>query len=137
MKVIKPPKILKIKSDTSELKKVEVFLKETFTYYQLAENEFNRVLLCVSEAVINSIEHGNKFDNNKTVSLEVVGDNNELNVIVRDEGEGYDITKLANPTLKHNIKKESGRGIHIIKSYSDKIEVNKNESLIRFKISYK
>ena len=137
MKVIKPPKILKIKSDTSELKKVEVFLKETFIYYQLAENEFNRVLLCVSEAVINSIEHGNKFDNNKTVSLEVVGDNNELNVIVRDEGEGYDITKLANPTLKHNIKKESGRGIHIIKSYSDKIEVNKNESLIRFKISYK
>ena len=137
MKVIKPPKILKIKSDTSELKKVEVFLKETFIYYQLAENEFNRVFLCVSEAVMNSIEHGNKFDYNKTVSLEVVGENNELNVIVRDEGEGYDITKLANPTLKHNIKKESGRGIHIIKSYSDKIEVNKNESLIRFKISYK
>ena len=137
MKVIKPPKILKIKSNTSELKKVEVFLKETLIYYKLTENEFNRVLLCVSEAVINSIEHGNKFDNNKKVSLELAGDNNELNVIVRDEGEGYDITKLTNPTLKHNIKKESGRGIHIIKSYCDKIEVNKNESLIRFKMNYK
>ena len=135
--MIKPPKIFVIKSNTSELKNVETFLKEVFNYYQLPKQSFNRVLLCVSEAVINAIEHGNKNDENKTVSIEIVCENEKFNVIIKDEGEGFDISKLPSPIAKNNIKKESGRGIHIIKSYCEKMEVNKNKSLIRFKINCK
>lgn len=135
--MIKPPKIFVIKSNTSELKNVETFLKEVFNYYRLPKQSFNRVLLCVSEAVINAIEHGNKNDENKTVSIEIVCENEKFNVIIKDEGEGFDISKLPSPISKSNIKKESGRGIHIIKSYCEKMEVNKNKSLIRFKINCK
>ena len=131
--MIKPPKILVIKSKTSELKKVEVFLNETFKCYKLSKQGFNRVLLCVSEAVINSIEHGNKNNENKNVSIEAFCSEEDFSVIVRDEGEGYDISNIDNPTLKQNLKKESGRGIHIIKSYCDNMKVNKNEILIHFK----
>lgn len=123
-----------IKSDTSELIKVEEFLKETFEYYHVSADNFKRVYLCISEAVINSIEHGNKNDKNKTVSVEVHCNDAELKVIVKDEGEGFDITSLFDPTVGNNIKRESGRGIHIIKAYCDRIEFKRNKSFIRFKI---
>ena len=131
--MIKPPNIIVIKSKTSELKKVEVFLDETFKYYELSKEGFSKVLLCVSEAVVNSIEHGNKFDESKNVSIEAICSDEDLSVIVKDEGEGYDISKIDNPILKQNLKKESGRGIHIIKSYCDNMKVSKNEILIHFK----
>ena len=132
--MITPPKILVIKSKTSELEKVECFLKETFEYYQLPGQSFNKVFLCISEAVVNSIEHGNKYNENKSVSIEITCKKNEFNVIIKDEGEGFDIYKIPNPTLEDNIRKESGRGLFIIKSYCDKMEVNKNESFIHFKM---
>lgn len=133
--MIKPPKILEIKSDTSELIKVEDFLKETFKYYHLPGSNFNRIYLCVSEAVINSIEHGNKNDRNKTVTIEMHFRKEELKVIVKDEGEGFDVTRLTDPTIKSNIRKETGRGIHIIRTYCDNIEFKRNKSLIRFKMN--
>lgn len=135
--MIKTPKIIVIKSKTSELKKVEEFFKEAFDYYQLPIHNFNRVFLCVSEAVVNSIEHGNKCDENRNVSIEAMCDGKEFNVIVKDEGEGFDISTLPNPTLESNLMKESGRGIHIIKSYSDNVKVNKNKSIICFKMNCK
>jgi serine/threonine-protein kinase RsbW len=132
--VVKPPKILVIKSDTSELIKVEEFLKETFEYYHLAKDNFRRVYLCLSEAVINSIEHGNENDKNKDVTIEVQCDESELNFMVKDEGEGFDVEDIDDPTKVNNIKKESGRGIHIIRAYCDKIEFKRNKSFIRFKM---
>ena len=135
--MIKPPKIIVIKSKTSELKKVEIFLKEAFEFYQIPKKNFNSVFLCISEAVVNSIEHGNNYDEEKNVSVEVACDKKEFIVTVSDEGKGFDMSALPDPTQKSNIKKESGRGIHIIKSYCETMEVVKNRSLIRFKMNCK
>ncbi len=132
--MIKPPKILVIKSDTSELKKVEIFLRDILKFYGLPKSNFYRIYLCVSEAVINSIEHGNKSDENKKVNIEVQCEGKELNITIKDEGKGIDIEKITDPTEKSNLKKESGRGIHIIRSYCDKYEFEKNKSFIRFKM---
>lgn len=135
--MIRAPKIVVIKSKTSELKKVEEFLKEVFDYYQLPNRNYNKVFLCVSEAVMNSIEHGNKYDESRNVSIEVICDNKELHITIKDEGDGFDVSTLPNPTLAGNIKKESGRGIHIIKTYCDNMKVEKNKSIICFKMNCK
>ena len=133
--MIKPPKILIIKSDTSELIRVEEFLKEAFEFYHVPKENFKKVYLCLSEAVINSIEHGNKNDKDKEVVIEVRCKDEELKVVVKDEGEGFDIEDIVDPTSGNNIKKESGRGIHIIRAYCDKIEFKRNKSFIRFKMN--
>ncbi len=132
--MIKPPKILVIKSDTSELKKVEGFLWEAFEYYHLPGRNFNKIYLCISEAVINSIEHGNKNDKDKEISVEIECNAEELKVIIKDEGEGFNVANLLDPTRESNIKRESGRGIHIIRTYCDKIEFKRNKSFIHFKM---
>jgi len=132
-----PPKILVIKSDISKLVKVQSFVNEIFVQYNISHEYFNRVFLCVSEAVVNSIEHGNKNDTNKEVSIVVDCKLKSLFVKIIDEGEGFNLDEVADPTKGENIKKEFGRGIHIIKSLSEHIEYNQKENSFQFKIECK
>lgn len=129
-----PQKILVIKSHNSELKNVEKFLLEIFDVCKFSKNNFNKVFLCVMEAVMNSIEHGNKNDREKTVSIKIYCEENVMNVTIYDEGEGFDLNGIQDPTKEENIKKESGRGIHIIKALTEKMEYNNEENYFQFKI---
>ena len=133
----RPPRLLVIKSDLSELKNVENFLSDILKEFDLAQKYFNKIYLCVSEAVVNSIKHGNKSNKDKTVSIGISCDEKEINVLIEDEGEGFDINIIKDPTLSSNLKNESGRGIFIIKNMSDKFEYNEKGNRIQFKIECK
>jgi len=136
--VIEPPRyILVINSSQTELTKVEIFLKEIFTAHRLPEICFNKTYLCLSEAVVNSIVHGNKNVLHKEIKVKVDCLTHSLVVSVTDEGEGFDIQSVPDPTSQKNIKKESGRGIHIIKSLSDSVEYNQLGNSLQFKIQCK
>lgn len=132
-----PHKILVIKSDYSELTNVETFVNQIFKEYKIPNKYFNNAYLCISEAVVNSIEHGNRNDKNKEVAIFADCKSQMLYVKIKDEGEGFDPEIIADPTKVENIKKESGRGIHIIKTLSKQLEYNKKESSIQFKIECK
>lgn len=132
--MLQTPKILVIKSDKSELKNVEEFLSDVFREYNLSLDNFNKILLCVSEAVVNSIEHGNQFDRKKYVTIQMDYIRNELHIEINDEGEGFDLNRIKDPTQMENIKMESGRGIHIIKSLSDSLQYNKKGNRLQLKI---
>ncbi len=128
------PNILIIDSKKSELKKVETFLKSIFTTHGLSEKHFNKVLLCVSEAIVNSIVHGHKHDDNKKIRLNVRLEKEGVSIIITDEGEGFDLNEVPDPTSLQNIKKESGRGIHIMKSICDVLNYNEKGNSIHFLI---
>ena len=130
----RPPEILVIQSETSELKKVESFLETFFDKNNLSKMYFNKLYLCVSEAVINSIKHGNKNDKEKCVTLKISFFEHEVSVLIEDEGDGFDRNAVQNPTLVDNIRKESGRGIFIIKSITENLEFNEKGNSIQFKI---
>ncbi|QGY44236.1 ATP-binding protein [Maribellus comscasis] len=130
-------KILVIKSDKEELFKVEKFIEQIFDEYKLNKALYNRVLLCVSEAVINSIEHGNKNDSRKPVTITMECDFNHISVKVKDEGQGFDLNEVKNPTISKNLKKESGRGIHIIRSLSDSLRYNSKGNSVHLKMKCK
>lgn len=130
----KTPKILVIQSDVSELNTVEKFIKEMFEIKKIPGKFFNKVFLCVSEAVVNAIEHGNNNDIEKKVVISVSCMYNCFCVKIRDEGEGFDMAKLKDPTKMENLLIESGRGIHIIKSLSKHFDYDKHERSIQFKI---
>lgn len=129
------PYILKIKSSKSELKKVEQFLKKFFGFYKIPEKYFNNTLLCISEAILNSIVHGNKNDKARLINIQIHYKIKEILIKIQDEGDGFDYNSVKNPTIKENIKKESGRGLHIIKSLADKIHHNTCGNCIQFKIN--
>lgn len=74
------------------------------------------IITCVAEAVMNAAEHGNGYDESRTIAVQVHFGNAILVVRVRDEGAGFDPepyrNKRADPTAhKHEHDgREDGRG---------------------------
>lgn len=130
-----PAHILVIKSTKSEISRVETFLRDIFSEYDIPGECFNKVFLCLSEAVVNSIIHGNKKILHKEIEVHVNCESRSISVTVTDEGEGFNVQELPDPTDKRNILKESGRGIHIIKSLSESLTFNDKGNSLQFQIS--
>jgi len=128
------PKILAIKSDKKELEKVEKFILQIFENEGLPKACFNKVYLCISEAVINSIEHGNKNDSEKQVDIQIDCMKGNICIEIHDEGDGFDYKRVEDPTLTNNIRKETGRGIHIMKSLCSNLEFRNQGKSVEIKI---
>jgi serine/threonine-protein kinase RsbW len=79
-----------------------------------------RMLTAVSEAVTNSLVHGNKGDADKTVKLTFSQNDGYLQIDIDDQGKGF---KPQVTSLRESAKKleESGRGIPIMKAYVDEV----------------
>ncbi len=126
--------ILIIKSSEKELIKVENFLYRYFSKLKLPLINFNKVLLCISEAIINAIHHGNQNDVSKIVSIKLLHDDDSIYAEIRDEGKGFDFACITDPTKMEYIKRESGRGLHIIRSLCDNLEFREQGACVRIKI---
>jgi serine/threonine-protein kinase RsbW len=88
----------------------------------VSEEELFDVRLCLNEALINAIKHGNKFDSNLKVEVRVEVKDGTLTMEVKDQGAGFDFTKIPNPTQEDNIHRNSGRGVFLIKKHVDRVE---------------
>lgn len=97
-------------------------MDEVFTEYGLNKNSFHRVFLGISEAVSNSIVHGNCGNKEKCVIIRVVLNDNNLLVEVTDEGEGFAVDCINDPTCFENVMCENGRGIFIIHQCADDVK---------------
>ena len=80
------------------------------------------MVIAATEAISNAIIHGNKNNPQKKVTIVVKGLADRIEIHVRDEGNGFEPGKLANPLAPENLLRESGRGIFILKSLMDKID---------------
>ena len=110
-----------------------MFLEEIFTESNLNLSYFNPVFLGLSEALTNSIVHGNKLNSSKNVSIEVNCLNEELFIEITDEGDGFHIECLKDPTCLENLKKENGRGIFLIRHYADEVDYFDGGRKVRIK----
>jgi len=76
------------------------------------------------EGAMNAIKHGNKYDLTKRVHLTVTIDAAQLTIKIRDEGEGFDPSAVANPFEGDNLFRDSGRGILMMNAYMDEVSHN-------------
>jgi serine/threonine-protein kinase RsbW len=95
----------------------------------LDDDQLHWVSVAVRESVVNAIKHGNQGDESKRVIVEFTpvppDDPEQLVIRVEDEGEGFDPTELADPLAPENILKSSGRGIFLIRSFMDEVELQR------------
>ena len=98
----------------------------------LDDDSLHWVSVAVRESVVNAIKHGNKNDESKRVVVEFtpvpLHDPQELVIRVEDEGEGFDPEELADPLAPENILKSSGRGIFLIKSFMDDVQLQRGKT---------
>lgn len=82
----------------------------------------------VSEACINSIEHGNKFNKDTVVLITLKIDQESLKVSVADQGKGIS-RQLNDPNIDNQVNNNAnnrGLGIFLIKNLVDEVEFEKN-----------
>jgi len=113
-----PSNVLEI--DNAILKMTESIDKIIF----LSDEAKWKMYTALYEAMINAIEHGNKYGAQKRVHINYRIYKNWIIFKVRDEGVGFNYKNLPDPLDDNNILKPSGRGIYIIKKVADKIHYN-------------
>jgi len=111
-----------INSDPELLPEIEEFVLNIAEEINLNHDKINNLTLSVSEAASNSMVHGNKLDPNKKVEITVTIYDDKMELKFKDEGEGFDVSSVPDPTAPENILKDSGRGIHIMRSFLDDIK---------------
>jgi len=111
-----------IPTDPELMPEVDDYIMDIAREYKVEESKFNGLSLSVAEALANSIFHGNKTDPGKIVTITVSITETEFSVSFRDQGAGFDPDSVPDPTTPENIMKDHGRGIHIMKTYMDRVQ---------------
>ncbi|MBI3448398.1 MAG: ATP-binding protein [Acidobacteria bacterium] len=78
--------------------------------------------LALHEATVNAIKHGNRLDSSKTVSVIFQMRPGELEVTIRDQGNGFDAARPEDPRAARNLEKTNGRGLFLMRSFMDRVE---------------
>jgi serine/threonine-protein kinase RsbW len=93
------------------------------------------VEIALREAMANAIIHGNREDRRKHVHVTCRCEPGEVSIAVRDEGEGFDINKVPDPTAPENIGSVHGRGIHVIRALMDEVRFEERGAVIHMRKS--
>ena len=112
---------LEIKSDFQEIPRVEALVDKVCNGLGVNEDFYGNVLIAVTEAVNNAIEHGNAGSGDLLVTVAVGDSPEEFCFSVEDQGQGFDYDNLPDPTAPENILKENGRGIFLMRNLADDI----------------
>ncbi len=110
-----------IPSRIQELQRMEHLAKAIGKQYSLSQDQIINIAIALTETVGNAILHGNKEDPKKKVHITFWAKGDALYINVQDEGKGFDLSKIEDPTLPENIMKERGRGIFILKNLVDEV----------------
>jgi serine/threonine-protein kinase RsbW len=107
--------------------KVGESLAHALANYKGDRNELAYQLnLVLTEALANAICHANACDPTKEVRVSISATSKDLTIRVFDQGQGFDIKKLAKARVKDT--DEGGRGVQIIFKLMDQVKYLKKGS---------
>ena len=78
--------------------------------------------LACDEAITNAIIHGNRSNADKKVSIQLYVSPNRFRIRVRDEGEGFEVERVVDPTRGEALLRPSGRGVYLMRNIMDSVE---------------
>ena len=80
------------------------------------------VHLSLDEALVNAIRHGNRSDPHKHVTIRGWLAANLLRVEITDEGAGFDVAALPDPTAPEPLDLPCGRGVMLMRAFMSRVE---------------
>jgi serine/threonine-protein kinase RsbW len=98
------------------------------------EEEVMKIAMAVREAAVNAVLHGNAYDPGKKVIVNFERTTQDLVITIRDQGKGLDLSKIPDPLAPENLLKTSGRGIFLIRSFMDEVEINPSQTGTEIKL---
>ena len=93
---------------------------------QIDEKDLNLIL---DEAIINAMEHGNRWNPDKEVMIRLCCSGNSVELMIGDEGEGFDHQNRNEKSLDEKYSDIRGRGILLIKKLSKSEWINNGNTI--------
>lgn len=139
-----------LENDISLVTPLIAFLQDQLQSLQLCDAQIlTRIGIALHETLTNAIYHGNleldselrQEDENifyeladhrrcqepysgRRVFVEATANRESIQYVIRDEGPGFDIHRVIDPTEEENLSRPSGRGLLLIRSFMDEVRHN-------------
>jgi len=120
-----------IASDYREVREVQRLIRDAVEKAGFDSDAQFGIKVALEEAIINAIKHGNKLSKKKRVHVEWTVTPEAAEIIIEDEGPGFDRTHVPDPTRDGNLEKLTGRGILLIEAYMNDVEWSKGGRRVR------
>jgi serine/threonine-protein kinase RsbW len=121
---------LLIPSDTVEARRVQEQIEHLLKIHQFGEREVFGIRLAVEEALVNAIKHGNQMDSSRKVRVAFQVSQEKFEVLIADEGEGFDPCEVPDPTAPENLERPCGRGIMLMRHYMTTVAYNERGNMV-------
>jgi serine/threonine-protein kinase RsbW len=88
------------------------------------ERDIFGIRLAIEEAMVNAIKHGNQMDPEKKVRVSCRVTSGSVRIEIEDEGEGFDVSDIPDPTADENLERPCGRGLMLMRAFMTSITYN-------------
>src|SRR5438874_4602833 len=113
---------LELPSDLTLMNSVLEYLLDRVGKLGLVEIEQSNLFVALDEAFVNAVKHGNRNDPDKLLRVTAELSATEAIFTVEDEGDGFDVHEIPDPTDPDNLFKSNGRGVLLIYNIMDEVE---------------
>jgi serine/threonine-protein kinase RsbW len=107
----------RVPSNFVYVKSVSNKILESLSFLNLDKYFLTEIRLCIEEAVVNAMKHGNELDNQKLATVDYKLQDRRLEISVSDEGAGFDTAV-------------KGKGLSLIFNFMDEVKFNEKGNTI-------
>ncbi len=122
---------LELPSDLTLMNSVLEYLLDRVDKLGLVEVEQSNLFVALDEAFVNAVRHGNRNDPHKLLRVTAELSGREAIFTVEDEGAGFDVHEIPDPTDPANLFKSSGRGVLLIYNIMDEVEYSRGGAKLK------
>jgi serine/threonine-protein kinase RsbW len=110
-----------IPSDPGEARRVQDVIENALISHAYEEREVFSIKLALEEALVNAIKHGNQLDRSKKVLIHYRIRPDRFDIVIVDEGRGFDPEDVPDPMAVENLERPSGRGLLLMRHYMTEV----------------
>jgi serine/threonine-protein kinase RsbW len=122
---------LELPSDLNLMNSVLEYLLDRVDKLGLVQVEQSNLYVALDEAFVNAVKHGNRNDPEKLLRVTAELSAREAIFTIEDEGDGFDVREIPDPTDPANLFKSSGRGVLLIYNIMDEVEYSQRGNKLR------
>lgn len=98
----------------------------------ISEELADRIVLLASEAITNAMAHGNNWEPDKTATVSLVVQKDEVQLEVTDEGRGFALPANINEALSPDKRlNDHGRGLLLMHEFADEVHLADGTNRLR------
>jgi serine/threonine-protein kinase RsbW len=113
-----------IPSDPAEARRVQEEIEHALKLNHYGDHDIFSIRLAVEEALVNAIKHGNQMDRTKKVRIAYRVHADRFDILIADEGGGFDPNEVPDPTRVENLERPCGRGLMLMRHYMNQVCFN-------------